>query len=508
MQIKSYIVILALVFLSFQLTGQERHAKRGLGYGSHSTADLQAISQGITWWYNWWHQPENSSVMAVYRDYDMEFVPMAWNTGFNKTAMRAYLLNHPDVDYILGFNEPNFLEQANLTPSQAAAAWPLIEELADEFDLKIVGPALNYSWVGGAPSEMIDGELVHYNDPFVWLDAFFEAYPDCRVDYLAVHAYMNHVGALEWFIDGFKKYNKPIWLTEFCAWEGEVSVAAQKNFMKSALAYLDNDPDVFRYAWFSGRTSTNPYYGLYGKSGELTELGKIYVGLPETIKNGVTLRVVDKTKGVVTNNAVWPDQAVYTWLGNTSNWAAISNAGAWWAGMYNGLAGGNLEKTEDAWTWSFTFEPEFGRTYQWNPGVFTDVSRTEQSLKALHVNRNLSFSVNSSGMLSGEVTLVIENATTATVTPENYSVITGLAPKPEDRSSAITIYPNPVRDVVHVESPWNIESLTVYDYSGRMVFTGKGINQADLGALAAGSYILQIVTETDGFAMKKISVIR
>ena len=503
---KLNLVILVLIFLSFQLTGQVQNPKRGLGYGNHSVADLAVISQGISWWYNWWHQPDNSSVLAKYQSYNMEFVPMAWNGAFNKAAMRAYLLDHPDVKYILGFNEPNFLAEANMTPSQAAASWQHIEEIADEFDLEIVGPAMNFSWIGGAPSEIIEGELVHYNDPFVWLDAFFEACHDCRVDYIAVHSYMNHVGSLEWFIGEFAKYNKPIWLTEFCAWEGEVSLAAQKSYMKSALAYLDSNPNVFRYAWFSGRSTGNPYFGLFGASGELTELGRIYVGLPDLIENGVTLRVIDKTKGTVTNNDVWPNQAVYTWLGNTTTWTAISNTGNWWAGMYNGVTGGLLEKTNEAWVWSFTFEPEFGKTYQWNPGVFSNASRTENSLRGLHVNRNLTFSINAQGVLNGEVTLVIENETTATVASESYSVVASVSPKPTDYSSQITIFPNPVSDLVQIQSPFDINSVSVYDFSGRIVFISNGHAPVDLSQLANGSYIMQIITANNGFAMKKIVV--
>ncbi len=505
--IKYLAYIILFLFLS-NISAQERNFKRGLGYGSHSVADMEVIAQGISWWYNWWHQPDNSQILSVYRNYNMEFVPMAWNGNFNKSAMRAYLANHPDVKYILGFNEPNFLDQANMTPSQAAAVWHHIEEIADEFNLKIVGPAMNYSWVGGAPSEIVDGQIIHYNDPFVWLDAFFAACPNCRVDYIAVHSYMNHVGALEWFINQFKKYNKPIWLTEFCAWEGEVSVATQKNFMKAALAYLDSDNDIYRYAWFSGRSNGNPHFGLFGESGQLTELGKIYVGLPEEIHNGITLRVIDKTKGVVTNNAVWPEQAVYTWLGNTSNWAAISNNGTWWAGMYTGLPGGKLEKTDNAWIWSFTFEPELGKIYHWNPGVFTDINRTENSLKWMHVNRNLAFSVSANGMVNGETTLAIDNSISATVTTESYSIYTTVDSKPTDYSARISISPNPVRDKVYIDAPVAINSITIYDFSGRIVFENKGQNNASLSSLLPGNYIMQIITEDNGYAMHKISIVK
>ena len=71
-------------------------------------------------------------------------------------------------------DEPNFTAQANMTPRQAADAWPGFEALAKELNLKIVGPALNYS--PNAP----------YQDPKKWYDEFFELVDPSRVDYLAM----------------------------------------------------------------------------------------------------------------------------------------------------------------------------------------------------------------------------------------------------------------------------------------------------------------------------------
>ncbi len=83
-----------------------------------------------------------------------------------------------------------------MTPAQVAAAWPRLEAIADSFNLKIVGPAVNYCdkciVVGG----------VALTSPFAYLDSFFAACPDCRVDYIAVHNYMCYTGALSDYIDG------------------------------------------------------------------------------------------------------------------------------------------------------------------------------------------------------------------------------------------------------------------------------------------------------------------
>ena len=45
----------------------------------------------------------------------MDYTPMAWGLNFNEHNMRQYLDNNPNVKYLLGFNEPTHLNQANLT---------------------------------------------------------------------------------------------------------------------------------------------------------------------------------------------------------------------------------------------------------------------------------------------------------------------------------------------------------------------------------------------------------
>jgi hypothetical protein len=227
---------------------------------------VAALSPGVSWGYNWGHTGSGNE--SAFKTYDFEFVPMAWS-GLDKEFIRNYLSSHPEVKYILGFNEPNFNKQSNLTPAQAAEKWADIEEIADEFGLITVGPAVNYS--PDAP----------YQNPFKWYDEFFEACADCRVDHIAVHLYMPTMSAIKSNIEQFKKYNRPIWLTEFCAWENNTTLAAQKQFMIETLDYLETDPDVFRYAWFKERgwSDGHPYMQLLDQRNEgvLKDLGEVFV---------------------------------------------------------------------------------------------------------------------------------------------------------------------------------------------------------------------------------------
>lgn len=307
---KHLLVALALVVLGGQITAQVRSEKRGLAYGEHSKKDLQVLSPGVSWWYNWYHQPE-AGVINDYKSLNVDYVTMAWNGAFDKAAMRKFLQTHPDVKYILGWNEPNFIDQAKMKPSEAAARWTDIQAIADEFGLKIGSPAVNYC--GNCVSE--NGTT--YTDPVKYLDDFFAACNNCRVDFIAIHCYMSHVSALQWYVSLFEKYNKPIWLTEFASWEGSPTLAEQKSFMVGAVDYLENNPKVARYAWFTGRSTGVPYNALMTDPGVLTELGNIYVNMPVhsttnyvkipakieaeayTVMNGVSLEATQDASGVI-----------------------------------------------------------------------------------------------------------------------------------------------------------------------------------------------------------------
>ncbi|HTF97774.1 MAG TPA: glycosyl hydrolase [Cellvibrio sp.] len=264
-----------VIFVDKDFGKAGKSKKRGLGYGTHSVEDLAVISKGISWWYNWSHSPD-LAVKDVYQQYGVEFVPMAWNGNFNDQAMRTYIAAHPDVKYILAFNEPNFIDQANMTPSQAVAQWPRLEAIANEFGLKIVSVAMNYC--GNCVTE--NGTT--YYSPFDYFDDFFRLCPTCKVDAISIHAYMPDVNGVEWYVNEFKKYGKPVWMTEFSAWETVKTLDDQKRMLIQVVDSFENNADMQRYAWFTGRRNGHPFNGLfdYRQSGVLAELGNIYVNMP------------------------------------------------------------------------------------------------------------------------------------------------------------------------------------------------------------------------------------
>ena len=71
-------------------------------------------------------------------------------------------------------------------------------------------------------------------------------------------------------------------------------------------------------------------------------------------------------------------------------------------------------------------------------------------------------------------------------------------------NSALSVYPNPAKDVLSVTYDKNIERVEIYDVYGRLVktFTAVG-NTINISDLSAGVYMINFTTE-DGVCVKKI----
>ena len=243
-----------------------KSAKRGIAYDLHTAADLAALKEGVSWWYDW--GVGSNGPAGATTTYGMDYVPMSWN-GNNLAAggqVDTYLAAHPEVKYLLVFNEPNLKDQANLTVAQVVALWPSVEALAAKHGVKIVGPALNWGTVSTAANPA---------NPIEWLDAFFSAYQAQhgkapQVDALAFHWYdYGLVGGGTGFLDDptkLPKYGKKIWVTEFANWHSSSdgaqidTLAKQEAQMKAWVSWMETHDIVERYAWFTGRWSGNPHF--------------------------------------------------------------------------------------------------------------------------------------------------------------------------------------------------------------------------------------------------------
>lgn len=258
----------------------EKSAKRGLAYNVTNAADLEALKDGVSWWYNWYF--DTDAPAGYHEDYQMEFLPMLWgrNSGSDLLAVKNFIVTHPEVKYLLVMNEPNLVDQANTTPQQAAIDWLAYEQVINDLAVQgrtvyLVGPAMTW------------GTMTDYWDPVVWLDAFYESYRsandgrDPRIDYLAFHWYDY---GLEEQLNRLAKYGKQIWITEMANWNVQInSYNKQAEQMEEMVALCESREDVFRYAWFIGRGDQpdNHYTYLFNPTpGELNDLGNFYLNLP------------------------------------------------------------------------------------------------------------------------------------------------------------------------------------------------------------------------------------
>lgn len=298
---------------------QEKSTKRGIGWDEKTqpitNAPVEKMLPGVTWMYNWGPAPKGNASNVGTAD-GMDFAPMCWNGNFEENTVRTYLQNRKNTKYLLGFNEPNFSAQSNMTPADAAAQWPKVEKIAEDFGLKLVAPALNFT------GEQVGGRTWN---PYEWLDEFIKQYKAKfgklpKMDCLALHCYMNWYGSSTWFtteyfykdlyevnkdnnvvgkypniveqLDAYKAANghfPRMMLTEFCSWEGDkdgfvTTKESQIDQMTQKIQKMELSDVVEGYAWFMGNAgggyNEKPYMSVFqtnSAGSDLSDLGKVYV---------------------------------------------------------------------------------------------------------------------------------------------------------------------------------------------------------------------------------------
>ena len=217
------------------------------------------------WHYSWGNELKENEPENV------EYVPMFWGKKVEDATLTylKQLKEEGKIEYLLGFNEPDGVEQANMTVDEAIALWPKLEE---------VGVPLGSPATVGNPSN---------NE---WLKDFMtkaEA-QGLRVDFVCMHSYggLNADGLMDKIKEAYDMYGKPIWITEFAVgdWnattpsENKYSADQVLNFMKEILPKLEEAEYVHRYAWYNGKTTDAPLASsvLFDENDGLTPLGEYY----------------------------------------------------------------------------------------------------------------------------------------------------------------------------------------------------------------------------------------
>lgn len=132
----------------------------------------------------------------------LEFVPMLWSdrqisqweSSINQT------IRNLGVTHVLGFNEPEYPSQANMTPSHGASLWKAQIEPLRSQGVRLGSPAPTSDPAG--KQWLLD-----------WLTACDSA---CTVDFIALHWYDINSTAFTAYLEDFHEtFQRPLWVTEW-----------------------------------------------------------------------------------------------------------------------------------------------------------------------------------------------------------------------------------------------------------------------------------------------------
>jgi len=242
-------------------------AKRGIALNRFSRKMLQSASGMATWAYTWSSHVKKPT-LEEFDEAGVHWAPMIFD------AHRCHKHRHSCIQgrgrkVLLGFNEPNFRSQADMSPKEAARGWKKVEEIAKIYNIeRLVGPAMNYA---------------HYH-PVKWLKDFFKYCEGCRVDAIAVHIYGCKASFYKKTLDMYKKAfpGYKIWITEFACvdfpYRRYYSVSEQKRLMRNVIPMFEKDDVVEAYSWFAARV----HWGattLFHRDGRRNSLGHLYASL-------------------------------------------------------------------------------------------------------------------------------------------------------------------------------------------------------------------------------------
>ena len=216
-----------------------------------------------------------------------EFIPMIWGRRRNLQEVLdreiVPLIENGTVKRVLGFNEPDKENQANMTYMEAIEAWPALTALG----VPLVSPAPANPVGRADPSDQgVRG---------TWMRDFMREVEErnYRVDYIGVHWY----GGTN--VESFKNRmrliyemygERPLLITEFSTanWHTDGDFTRNRHtparvmaFAKEVLPWIEEQDWILGYAWYSFRIHEPQGYtsSLFFEDGSLTALGRYYASI-------------------------------------------------------------------------------------------------------------------------------------------------------------------------------------------------------------------------------------
>jgi hypothetical protein len=239
-------------------------AKKGVCVWNFSGVSQALAQSKASWYYTW-----STTHSGVTTPSGVQFVPMIW--GSASVTASALSQAKSAGHYLLGFNEPDRADQANMTVAQALDLWPA---------LMATGLVL------GSPAVATGGDRAGG-----WLDQFMSgaASRGYRVDFVTLHWYggdfttSSAVSELGSYLSAvYNRYHKPIWLTEYALIDfangtSYPSQSQQAAFVTASAKMLGGLPYVQRYAWFGlPAADSGPSTGLFHSGPSVTGVGRAF----------------------------------------------------------------------------------------------------------------------------------------------------------------------------------------------------------------------------------------
>ena len=232
-------------------TSSGKSGKRGVAYNDAKLTDCLTSSPAVSWGYNW---GSSSSGLSD----SVKFIPTLWgpaSTFTNSWSDNAKSAIESGSTHLFSFNEPDLSAQANLSPSDAAAAYKkYMEPFAGQ--AKLCAPSVTNG--GGSMG-------------LSWLSSFLESCSDCTIDCINIHWYDSAEN-----VEYFKKHindaadiasGKEIFLSEFAATGSDDQIS---EFLETVMPWMDSNDAVGGYAYFMAGE------GALVSGSEQSAIGKTY----------------------------------------------------------------------------------------------------------------------------------------------------------------------------------------------------------------------------------------
>ena len=243
--------------------------KRGLAYNpSSGNLDVWSGYSQLTWGFNWDDTPQGLPSQ-------FQYVPTLWglasvHSSNWDTAVKS-ATSGTGTNYLMSFNEPDNVGQANMDVGSAVAGFNQYMKPYATDNVLLGSPSVTNG--AGTNSAGIPQGLD-------WLSPFLEQCTGCPISFVPIHWYgcqngcpvssdvsdfQSHVqSAISAAINPATGEKVPVWVTEF------QSFTDPETFLGEILPWLDGEAGVQRYAYFMAID------GIMVSGGDLNAVGATY----------------------------------------------------------------------------------------------------------------------------------------------------------------------------------------------------------------------------------------